>query len=61
MKSRTWTGLSFNKKTGEEYKFFIWKDGKKMEFDIDEARTMFPRAVMKHEQSATRILMLSGE
>ncbi len=58
MKNETWTGLSFNKKTGEEYKFFIWKDGKKMEFDIDEAKAMFPRAVMQHEQSATRMLML---
>jgi hypothetical protein len=46
-----------NKKTGEEYDFFIWKDGKMLKFDVEEARQLFPKAVERHERSISRHLI----
>ena len=48
----TWTGLMLNKKTGEELSFFIWKDGNKIEFTPEDARNIFPKAMVQHEQTA---------
>ncbi|GEM_PF-4313358 len=50
----TWTGLKCNKKTGEEITFFIWKDGKRMDFSPGEARENFPKLMCKHN----RLLMM---
>lgn len=49
-KSNIWTGLNVNKKTGEAISFFIWKDGKKLEFTPDEARENFPVLMCEHER-----------
>ncbi len=46
-----WTGLSFDKKSGEELSFFVWKDNKKIEFTPDEARKLFPTAMGKHARA----------
>jgi len=48
--NNTWTGLSFNKKTGEELSFFIWKDDNKIEFTPEEARELFPAVMFRHEK-----------
>ena len=50
MKATYWSGLSYNKKTGKEIDFFIWKDGQTMTFTPDEARTSFPELMVKHER-----------
>jgi hypothetical protein len=50
-KWETWTGLSINKNTGEEYDFYIFKDGKTIKFPVEEARVLFPKAVEMLERS----------